>query len=353
MQEAGYLEILEVEDSKQSVLANIQENTILDASFAIKEGSTTPPKRYTSGSLVLAMENAGNLIEDEELRAQIKGTGIGTSATRGETISKLIKVGYINLNQKTQVITPHEDGEILYDIVKNSFSDMLSPKMTASWEKGLTQIEEGKVTKEEYIKILNQYVLKNINMIKDSNAAQAPQFKSQKIGVCPICGGDFVSSPYGGVCSNKGNQCWFQISKCILEHMDNQQLDKLFTTGCSDVINGFISKKNKPFSAAVQINKDEKKIEYLFPEDGNTAKQDTELKCPKCGKKLTKQGIKLTCDCKFTFYSKLCEKVLDEEQIKMLLSGLTIEVSDMQSKKGKLFSAKVSMEDDGKLKLNF
>lgn len=114
-------------------------------SLTIKEGETTPPKRYTSGSMILAMENAGQLIEDEELRAQIKGSGIGTSATRAEILKKLDKNNYICINNKTQVITPAKLGEIIYKVVNASIPPLLNAELTASWEKGLTYVAEGKV----------------------------------------------------------------------------------------------------------------------------------------------------------------------------------------------------------------
>ena len=126
--------------------------------YAIKEGKTSPPKRYTSGSMVLAMENAGQLIEDEELRAQIKGSGIGTSATRAEIISKLVKNKYLALNKKTQVITPTLLGEMIFDVVNCSIKSLLNPELTASWEKGLTYVSEGTITSEEYMQKLEHFI---------------------------------------------------------------------------------------------------------------------------------------------------------------------------------------------------
>ena len=119
------------------------------SSYEIKEGETSPPKRYTSGSIILAMENAGQLIEDEELRAQIKGSGIGTSATRGEIYKKLINIEYIAVNKKTQVLTPTQMGEMIYDVVEASIKPLLEPKLTASWEKGLTMVADGSITSDE------------------------------------------------------------------------------------------------------------------------------------------------------------------------------------------------------------
>ena len=137
------------------------------ATLGIKEGETSPPKRYTSGSIILAMENAGNLIEDEELREQIKGNGIGTSATRAEIISKLERDRYIQLNKKTQVITPTLLGEMIYDVVFFSIRNLLSPKLTASWEKGLDYVTQGSVTSDEYMEKLEAYVTEQTNGVKN------------------------------------------------------------------------------------------------------------------------------------------------------------------------------------------
>ena len=135
-------------------------------SFDVKEGETTPPKRYSSGTLILAMENAGQLIEDEDLRAQIKGSGIGTSATRDSIITKLCDKAYIQLNKKTQIVTPTFLGEIIYDVVYYSINALLRPEMTASWEKGLTGVADGSISKEEYTEKMNQFVAANTNLVK-------------------------------------------------------------------------------------------------------------------------------------------------------------------------------------------
>lgn len=135
--------------------------------FNIKEGKTTPPKRYTSGSIILAMENAGQLIENEELREQIKGSGIGTSATRAEILKKLIAQGYIKLNKKTQALSPEKLGEMVFEIVAFTIPALLNPNLTASWEKGLTQVAQGVTTKEDYMIKLEEFVrTKTIAVIK-------------------------------------------------------------------------------------------------------------------------------------------------------------------------------------------
>lgn len=135
----------------------------------VKEGETSPPKRYNSGSIILAMENAGQLIEDEELRAQIKGSGIGTSATRAEILKKLININYISLNKKTQILTPSLFGEIIFDVVNASIKSLLNPELTASWEKGLTYVAEGSITGEEYMAKLDDFVTKRVNGVKNLN----------------------------------------------------------------------------------------------------------------------------------------------------------------------------------------
>ena len=138
---------------------------VLIKNFEIKEAETSPPNRYNSGSIILAMENAGKLIEEEELREQIKGAGIGTSATRGEIIKKLEKINYIEINNKTQIITPSQKGEYIYDIVMQSMPDMLNPKLTASWEKGLDMVAKKEIKPDEFMKKLENYINSKFNKL--------------------------------------------------------------------------------------------------------------------------------------------------------------------------------------------
>lgn len=147
---------------KKGMCANV-------VNYQVKEGETSPPKRYNSGSIILAMENAGQLIEDEELRAQIKGSGIGTSATRGEILKKLFSIKYLNNNKKTQIITPTLLGEMVYDVVDLSMKPLLNPALTASWEKGLTGVADGTVSEKEYLDKLSDYVTRRTNLVKDNN----------------------------------------------------------------------------------------------------------------------------------------------------------------------------------------
>lgn len=137
--------------------------------YTIKDGTTSAPKRYNSGSLILAMENAGQLIEDEDLREQIKGSGIGTSATRAEIVKKLVSNKYIALNKKTQIVTPTLTGEMIVNVVSASIGSLLNPTLTASWEKGLTYVAEGSVTEEEYMQKLDKFVTQKTNIVKQNN----------------------------------------------------------------------------------------------------------------------------------------------------------------------------------------
>ena len=153
-----------------AALQNLKKGDILSVdSLSIKEGETSPPKRYNSGSMILAMENAGQLIEDEELRAQIKSCGIGTSATRAEILKKLCNIKYLALNKKTQVITPTLLGEMIFDVVNCSIRQLLNPELTASWEKGLNYVAEGSITEQEYMDKLEHFVRIRTRQVEDSN----------------------------------------------------------------------------------------------------------------------------------------------------------------------------------------
>ena len=183
----GFLEVLKPENKQKKSTVSVQsvenadnltrqeeqkeENTNLDIlknlkkgqeveirNFELKEAETSPPTRYNSGSIILAMENAGKLIEEEELREQIKGAGIGTSATRAEIMKKLEKIKYIEINTKTQIITPTKKGELIYDIVYQSMPDMLNPKLTASWEKGLDMVAKKEIEPKEFMGKLEKYI---------------------------------------------------------------------------------------------------------------------------------------------------------------------------------------------------
>jgi len=177
----GYLEVLKPKNvTKQStekeqtvenennleVFKNLKKGQGIEVkNYEIKDAETSPPSRYNSGTIILAMENAGKLIEDEELREQIKGAGIGTSATRGEIIKKLEKIKYIEINSKTQIVTPSKKGEAIYDVVNYSMPDMLNPKLTASWEKGLDMVAKKEIKSNEFMVKLENYINSKFNKL--------------------------------------------------------------------------------------------------------------------------------------------------------------------------------------------
>ena len=184
--EEGYLKVVGTgnagkQDSESDMdmnffelLQTVKKGTVLPVKeLTIKEGETSPPKRYNSGSIILAMENAGQLIEDEDLRAQIKGSGIGTSATRAEILKKLQANKYIALNKKTQVLTPTHLGEMIFDVVNNSIRSLLNPELTASWEKGLTYVAEGTITSKEYMEKLEGFIKRRTDAVLGSNSSYA------------------------------------------------------------------------------------------------------------------------------------------------------------------------------------
>ena len=210
-------------DNILNKLQSLTAGTSYPAAYTIKEASTNPPKRYTTGSIILAMENAGTLIEEEELREQIKGAGIGTSATRAETIKKLDKNGYISVNSK-QVITPTALGEAIYEMLVIAAPSLLKPNLTASWEKGLGMIERGETTQAEYLAKLYDYITKITNSVKGSDYKEPLRQKLLMLGsvystmkadrmddnnagiktyVCPHCGGEVLIGKFGPYCKDK------------------------------------------------------------------------------------------------------------------------------------------------------
>lgn len=205
--QGGDAEAAQEEEENAGLLAYADKlqkgETLFSDGYVIREGKTSPPKRYTSGSMVLAMENAGQLIEEEELREQIKGSGIGTSATRAEIIKKLVRVGYLNLNKKTQVLTPERLGEMIFEVVSMTVPALLNPKMTASWEKGLDGITRGAVVMEDYRSKLEDFIRREtVAMIEQDLTGQIATrihplvgkggkglAAKRSLGIpCPVCG---------------------------------------------------------------------------------------------------------------------------------------------------------------------
>ena len=350
--------------------------------YEIKEGKTAPPKRYTSGSMVLAMENAGQLIEEEELREQIKGSGIGTSATRAEIIRKLVRIGYLNLNKKTQVLSPEAIGEMVFEVVSMTVPALLNPKMTASWEKGLDGITRGTVIMEDYRSKLEEFIRKEtVSMIEHdltgNLAAKIHPFvkkggrglaaKKKIEAVCPVCGGEMETTPFGYGCSNykkDGSGCKFSIGTIAGRDLAEEEVVELLTKGHTEVLSGFISKSRKRFSAALVLEKDEEgKVSINFDFSKNEPEILEGVKCPVCGSDMEITSFGYSCvkhrndpeSCYFSI-GKIAGKSLGVDDLTDLLQkGETEVLKGFTAKNKKKFSAALCLKtgEDGRKTVEF
>lgn len=350
--------------------------------YEIKEGKTAPPKRYTSGSMVLAMENAGQLIEEEELREQIKGSGIGTSATRAEIIRKLVRIGYLNLNKKTQVLSPEAIGEMVFEVVSMTVPALLNPKMTASWEKGLDGITRGTVIMEDYRSKLEDFIRKEtVSMIEHdltgNLAARIHPFvgkggrglaaKKKIEAVCPVCGGEMETTPFGYGCSNykkDGSGCKFSIGTIAGRDLAEEEVVELLTKGHTKVLSGFISKSRKRFSVALVLEKDEEgKASVNFDFSKNEPEILEGVKCPVCGSDMEITSFGYSCvkhrndpeSCYFSI-GKIAGKSLGVDDLTDLLQkGETEVLKGFTAKNKKKFSAALCLKtgEDGRKTVEF
>ncbi len=351
--------------------------------YSLKEGRTKPPKRYTSGSMVLAMENAGQLIEDEELRAQIKGSGIGTSATRAEIIKKLVRIGYLHLNKKSQILSPEVLGEMVYEVVNMTVPALLNPKMTASWEKGLDGITRGTVVMEDYREKLEDFIRKEtLNMVERNLTAQlVAQIQpltgkgargiaaKKKLGIaCPVCGGELETTPFGYGCGNykkDGTGCKFSVGAIAGRDLSEEEFKDLITKGRTDVLEGFVAKSKKKFPASLVLQKDEEgRVNITFDFSANEPQIVEGIKCPSCGGDIAATAYGFRCihfdrekedGCDFSV-GKIAEKSLNVSQLtELITNGRTETIRGFKSKTGKKFDACLCMEKDenGKTVIKF
>lgn len=347
--------------------------------YLIKEGTTSPPKRYTSGDLVSAMENAGNLIEDDELREQIKKKGIGTPATRAGIIDKLIKIRYLNQG-KNQIITPGNLGEMIYEVVDLSIPTLLNPEMTASWEKGLEGIYNGSVDGREYRSKLEDYIRRETNKIidkdltfdivtniKDFTGKEAKGLAARKtIGAkCPVCGGDMVTTSFGFGCSNyfkEDIKCPFSIGKIAGKDIPVEEVLNLLNQGKTGTIRGFKSKAGKKFDGCLILKKNEEgKTDIAFDFENVEPQVLKDVVCPICKGEVVKTPFGYGCknykkddpdnSCKFVI-GKIAGKKLKDAQVKeLLMNGITSNITGFKSKTGKSFDAKLALgrDEEGKV----
>lgn len=410
LKEAGYLEVMgkniqekdsapdaengengegnaeEDENKNQKLLKLASElkagDPISVETLGIKEGKTNPPKRYTSGSMVLAMENAGQLIEDEELRAQIKGSGIGTSATRAEIIKKLVRIGYLNLNKRTQILTPEQLGEMVFEVVSLTVPALLNPKMTASWEKGLDGITNKTVDYWDYRTKLEKFIHDETvamigNDIRDELSLRIqPLIDGTGRNIprmildvnCPACGEKMCTTPFGYGCSaykKDGSGCGFNVGTIANRNLTQEEFLTLMREGKTPVLDGFVSKAKKKFSAALVLQKNEEgvpSIQFDFAEVEPEYLDD--VACPFCGGRIHTNSVGFVCEhndrenpesCKF-FVGTIAGKTLTQTQLKDILTkGSSGVIRGFTSKAGKKFDASLvaAKNDEGQFTIQF
>lgn len=364
-----------VSESGLAALSKLKKGDVLSVNgYQIKEGKTSPPKRYTSGTMILAMENAGNLIEDEELRAQIKNTGIGTSATRAEIIKKLVNVGYLNLNSKTQVLTPARLGEMIYEVVTLTAPTLLNPQMSASWEKGLDQITRGETEVESYREKLEDYIRtgtltiagKNLSVeIADAIEKQVPDggdiaLPIHTLGIpCPVCGGELTTTPFGYGCTNYKNEeapCKWSIGKIAGKRLLESDFRDLMLNGKTKVLSGFKSKAGKYFSASLVLKDDENGVPrpaFDFPDTPSYTLKN--LQCPICGGEIRKTADGFSCvnhkngsaenSCIFSIGTVYGKKLTEGPVRDLITKGITPPITGFE-KDGVQFAARIALKKD-------
>lgn len=363
----GYMEVSGTSAAEDSEVTekglNLTPGIKIRADFKVVKSTTQPPKRYTSGSMILAMENAGKLIEDAELREQIKGAGIGTSATRAETIKKLTENGYISLQKKTQVLTPTGIGEAVYKYVQMTVPSMLSPRMTASWEKGLSQIEDGSLLAPRYRATMEKFVTDSVNLIKSKEAETYTGAVKKVSGTCPICGKDLYESEKMYWCSgykkDDPKACQFGFSKVTCgAALSPTEISSLLSGRSTDYRSDFVSKKTgKPFTARLKVTDTGKVDLEMKP-------RDTAGSCPNCGSELYMSptgGYWCSAhkkddpsSCQFMFNTRINGISIGEENVNRLLSGEgTRMIPNLKSKTGKTFEAYFAIGKNGKVEMRF
>ncbi|MBR4719859.1 MAG: topoisomerase C-terminal repeat-containing protein [Lachnospiraceae bacterium] len=394
LKKKGYMEIAGVskskddeeneisEDSKKKILKFVETlkkgDEITVDSFEIKEGKTSPPKRYNSGTMMLAMENAGNLIEDEELRQQIKKTGIGTSATRGQIIKKLVDIGYLNENKKTLILTPSKLGEMIFEVVDMSVPTLLNPEMTANWERGLEGIINGSVDALEYREKLEDYIRRETGRMINSDmendlAGRLDPFTDGKIKVfgtskrlglkCPRCGGELTTTSFGyGCCNyrNNDNKCNFTVGRIAGLDISENDFAQLVTDGRTRIIKGFTSSRGNKFSAVLKLNREENgDVKAVFDFDANADYEPVEiegLRCPMCGSKIMRNRAggyeceNYTRDddmkCRFNIDTVMKHKVTETELRSLVNNGITDVINNLIARNNVRFSAKLKLNRD-------
>ncbi len=378
LKDKGYMVVLDddsecEEDKALAAVMQLKQGDLVAADLSVKEGETQPPKRYTSGSIILAMENAGNLIEEEELREQIKTSGIGTSATRGDILAKLFKNGHLHLNKKTQVITPEPYGEMIYDAIDLTIPSFLEPKITASWEKGLDQVASGAISESRYLQQVHMYVAKEVNSIKESDISAAllekianietAELPGAKIATlpCPKCYKPLRMNKRGDICCTSytkgGGGCGFYMyGSYFKKKLTETQLFHLLRDGSAKNV-ALENKEGKKYKGDLILDEnfkiclDTSKFGGAEEEVGHTPSSIT---CPDCNSATYRTNLNIRCEkCGFKMKHSVSGHQFDDASLYLLLNGDTLTVDGLLSKKGKPYTASVKLDKDRKFELIF
>lgn len=375
----GFYKVSGVPDEEQNSKTNVENMNLLQKgenysiAFATKKGETIAPKRYTTGSMILAMENAGTLIEDDELREQIKKNGVGTPATRDSVLEKLQRLNYIVANPKTQILTPSNFGEMIYEVVDATIPSMLSPEVTAEWEKGLEQIEKGEISKSEYESRFYDYVRKTCESIKNLDnkneiMARIKPYLTSKVSfeykkfdayntkiLCPLCGDEVETTRWGFKCKSnvsKTEGCNFLIGDICGHRLLTPELAELLSKKSTGPFYDFISEKGKIFGAKLLWDDQNKKVRFEFVE---MPWEETEYKCPICNKTILKRDSIFKCQDNIDFENgcafrigKVMGKSISERQIKKLLEEGQTELIQGFKKDDSKFDAFLIWDKEGK-----
>ena len=330
------------EEIKENGLAKLGEGEILPASFEIREAHTAPPKRYGSGDLILAMENAGKGILDEELRGEMASIGIGTSATRAETIKKLCDLEYIQMDPKTQIITPGLAGECNFDIVNSIEPRLFEPDFTANWEKGLNAIEDGRISVERYRAAIDSYVVETVNKIKAGEEVKYESKEYAKRLKCPVCTRGFVvehEKAFG--CSEYRAGCQFTIWKNVGGRKLQLKDVEAMIVGKMLPLHKYVSKEGREFEAHLAYR--DGKVQYLG------------VTCPLCKTGTIISGAKSWgCSnykeenggCKFGIWKNISGASITLADVEKMVNGGESGEKEFTNKEGKTFSARLTYDPE-------
>lgn len=331
-------------------IKNGDEVKIIDKE--IKEGETKPPPRYTDATLLSAMEGAGKLIEDEDLRELLKEKGLGTPATRASIIERLIEVGY--LEREGNRLKPLPKGiKLIESLEKIPLTELLSPELTGEWERKLRQIERREFEYEKFMAEIEELTTEVVEKIKERQGERIKDELYEHIGTCPICGGRVIDGEKSYFCENwKKGKCKFIVPKKMMgRKITREEVKELIEKGGTPLLDGFWSKNRRKFSAFLEIKNG--KIELTFPEDKIVSNEPLG-KCPNCKGNVIETERRYRCEdknCEFSLSKNILGHKLTREEVKTLLSGKETERLLFYSK-GKRFYAKLSL-DKGKLRFIF